>query len=67
VAALPSLAVEDEPLLSWHDLLDIRHRNNKRAVAKEAAPDEELIGPIEPRTEPEPPRPSQDAHSARRP
>jgi hypothetical protein len=44
--------LEDEPLLSWDDLLDIRHRNNKRAVAEEAAPDEELIRPIEPRAEP---------------
>jgi hypothetical protein len=52
VAALRSLAAEDETLLSRYDLLDIRHGNNKRAVAQEAAPDEELIGPIEPRAEP---------------
>jgi hypothetical protein len=52
VAALPSRAAEDEPLLSRHDLLDIRHGHNKRAVAEDAAPDEELIRPIEPRAEP---------------
>jgi hypothetical protein len=52
VAALRSRAAEDEPLLFRYDLLDIRHGNNKRAVAQEAAPDEELIGPIEPRAEP---------------
>jgi hypothetical protein len=51
VAALPSRAAEDEPLLSRYDLLDIRHGNNKRAVAEEAASDEELIRPIEPRAE----------------
>jgi hypothetical protein len=39
-------------LLSRYDLLDIRHRNDKRAVAENAAPDEELIGSIEPRAEP---------------
>jgi hypothetical protein len=39
-------------LLSRYDLFDIRDGNNKRAVAEEAAADEELIGPIEPRTEP---------------
>ncbi len=52
VAALPWRAAEDEPLLSRYDLLDIRHRNDKRAVAENAAPDEELIGSIEPRAEP---------------
>jgi hypothetical protein len=52
VAALLWRGSEDEPLLSWDELLDIRHRNNKRAVAEEAAPDEELIRPIEPRAEP---------------
>ncbi len=52
VAALPWRAAEDEPLLSRYDLLDIRHRNNKRAVAEDAAPDEERIRPIEPRAEP---------------
>jgi len=52
VAALSWCAAEDEPLLSWYDLLGVRHRNNKRAVAEEAAPDEELIRPIEPRAEP---------------
>jgi len=52
VAALLWRAAEDEPWLSWYELLDIRHRHNKRAVAEEAAPDEELIGPIEPRAEP---------------
>jgi hypothetical protein len=51
VAALPSRAAEDEPLLSRYDLLDIRHGNNKRAVAEEAASDEELIRPIEPHAE----------------
>ena len=51
VAALPWRAAEDEPLLSWYDLLDLRHRNNKRAVAENAAPDEKLIRPIEPRAE----------------
>jgi hypothetical protein len=39
VAALPSLAAEDDPLLSRYDLLDIRDRNNKRVVAEQAAPD----------------------------
>jgi len=52
VAALPWRAAEDEPLLSRYDLLNIRHRNDKRAVAEKAAPDEELIGSIEPRAEP---------------
>ena len=52
VAALFWRAAEDEPLLSRYDLLDIRHRNNKRPVAEDADPDEELIGPIEPRAEP---------------
>jgi hypothetical protein len=52
VAVLRSRAAEDEPLLSRYDLLDIRHGNDKRAVAEEAAPDEELIGPIEARAEP---------------
>ena len=52
VAALPWRAAEDEPLLSRYDLLDIRHRNDKRTVAENAAPDEELIGSIEPRAEP---------------
>ena len=52
VAAFPLRAGEDEPLLSRHDLLDIRHGNHKRAVAEEAAPDEELIRAIEPRAEP---------------
>jgi hypothetical protein len=51
VAALRSRAAEDEPLLFRYDLLDILHGNNKRAVAEEAASDEELIGPIEPRAE----------------
>jgi hypothetical protein len=49
---LPSRAAEDEPLLSRYDLLDSRHGNNKRAGAEEAASDQELIRPIEPRTEP---------------
>jgi len=52
VVALPWRAAEDEPLLSRYDLLDIRHRNDKRAVAENAAPDEEFIGSIEPRAEP---------------
>ena len=52
VVALLWCAAEDEPLLSWYDLLDVRHRNNKPAVAEDAAPDEELIRPIEPRAEP---------------
>jgi hypothetical protein len=52
VAALRSRAAEDEPLLSRYNLFDLRHGNNKRAVAEEAAPDDELIGPIEPRAEP---------------
>ncbi len=52
MAALRSLAAKDEPLLSRYDLLDIRDGNNKRAVAEKTAPDEELIRPIEPRTEP---------------
>jgi hypothetical protein len=52
VAALLSRTAEDEPLLPRYDLLDIRHGNNKLAVAEEAAPDEELIRPIEPRAEP---------------
>jgi hypothetical protein len=39
VAALPSLAAEDDPLLSRYDLLDIRDGNNKRVVAEQAAPD----------------------------
>jgi len=52
VVALLWCGAEDEPLLSWYDLLDVRHRNNKPAVAEDAAPDEELIRPIEPRAEP---------------
>ena len=52
VVALLWCAAEDEPLLSWYDLLDVRHRNNKPAVAEDAAPDEELIRPIEPRAVP---------------
>jgi hypothetical protein len=51
VAALRSRAAEDEPLLSRYNLFDLRHGNNKRAVAEEAAPDDELIGPIEARAE----------------
>jgi hypothetical protein len=49
---LRAWAAEDETLLSRYDLFDLRHGNNKRAVAEEAAPDEELIGPIEARAEP---------------
>ena len=45
VAALLWRAAEDEPLLSRYDLLNIRHRNDKRAVAEDAAPNEELVGP----------------------
>ncbi len=52
MAALPWRAAEDEPLLQRYDLPDIRHRNYERAVAEDAAPDEELIRPIEPRAEP---------------
>ena len=52
VAALPWRAAEDESLLSRYDFLDIRHRNNKRAVAEDTAPDEEFIRSIEPRAEP---------------
>jgi hypothetical protein len=46
------VTAEDETLLSRYDLFDIRHGNNKRAVAEEPAPDEEVIGPIEARAEP---------------
>ncbi len=52
VAILLWRAAEDEPLPSWYELLDVRDRNNKRAVAEDAGPDEELIRPIEPRGEP---------------
>jgi hypothetical protein len=51
VAASRWRAAEDESLLARYDLLDIRDGNNKRSVAEDAAPDEELIRPIEPRAE----------------
>jgi hypothetical protein len=38
--------------LPRYELLDIRHRNDEPAIAEDAAADEELIGPIEARAEP---------------
>lgn len=67
VAALLWRAAKDEPLLSRYDFFDIRHRNNECAVAEEAAPDEELIRPIEARAEANRLDQAKTAQSARRP
>jgi hypothetical protein len=52
VAASFRLAAEHKPLLTRFDLLDVPHRNDEPAIAEDAAPEEELVGPIEARTEP---------------
>jgi hypothetical protein len=52
VAASFWRAAQDKPLLSRCDFLDVRDRNDEPAIPEDAAPDEELIRPIEPRAEP---------------
>jgi hypothetical protein len=52
VAASFWRAAQDKPLLSRCDFLDVRDRNDEPAIPEDAAPDEELIRPIEARAEP---------------